>query len=79
MGNTSAQEQGQVLQGECHGQENSLMRKPSLLFHLASLMALNGSSYNQQQIFVYFPLLHCLYHKIVKGTFDRLIYFDRLD
>lgn len=43
MGNTSAVDQGQILQEECHGPENLVMKKLSLLFHLASLMALNGS------------------------------------
>ena len=42
MDNTSAQGQGQVFPGECHGQENLLMKKLNLLFLLASLMVLNG-------------------------------------
>lgn len=46
MGNTNAQGQEQPLQEECHGQESSLIRKPSLLFHLATLMGLNGSKCN---------------------------------
>ena len=46
MGNTNVQGQEQPLQGECHGLENSLIRKPSLLFHLATLMGLNGSNCN---------------------------------
>ena len=44
MGNTSAQDQERAMQEEWHGQESSLMKKPSLLFHLASLMDLNGSN-----------------------------------
>lgn len=46
MGNTNAQGQEQPLQEECHGLENSLIRKPSLLFHLPTLMGLNGSNCN---------------------------------
>lgn len=42
MGNTNVVDQGQHLQGECHGQESSLMKKLSLFFHLPSLMVLNG-------------------------------------
>jgi len=44
MGSTSAQDLVQVLQEEYHGQENSLMRKLHLFFHLALLMAQNGSN-----------------------------------
>ena len=47
MGNTSVQDQEQGLQGGYHGQGNLLMRKPSLFFHLTSLMAPNGSHYNK--------------------------------
>jgi hypothetical protein len=46
MGNTSAQDQEQALQGGCHGRGSLPMRKPSLLFHLPSLMGLNGSNCN---------------------------------
>jgi len=44
MDSTSAQDLVQILQGEFHGQENSLMRKLHLFCHLASLMGLNGSN-----------------------------------
>ena len=47
MDNTSAAEQGQVLQEEFHGPENLQMRKQSLLFRLPSSMVLNGSKYDQ--------------------------------
>lgn len=44
MVNTSAQDQEQAFQEGYHGQGNLQMRKPNLLFHLAILMALNGSN-----------------------------------
>lgn len=43
MDSTNAQDQEQATRGEYHGQGSSLMRKLSLLFHLATLIALNGS------------------------------------
>jgi hypothetical protein len=46
MDNTNAQGLEQTLQGEYHGQENSLMRKLNLFFHLLLLMGLNGSIFS---------------------------------
>jgi len=46
MDNTNAQDLEQVLQGEYHGQENSLMKKLDLFFHLTLLMGLNGSIFS---------------------------------
>jgi hypothetical protein len=46
MDNTNAQDLEQTLQGEYHGQENSLMRKLNLFFHLLLLMGLNGSIFS---------------------------------
>lgn len=46
MDNTNAVDQGPDLQEEFHGQESLLMKKLSLLFHLALLMVLNGSNYD---------------------------------
>jgi len=43
MDSTNAQDQEQATRGEYHGQGSSVTRKLSLLFHLAILMALNGS------------------------------------
>lgn len=54
MGNTNAQDQELALQEEFHGQENSLMRKLSLLFHLATLMGLNGLKNNNNNISRFF-------------------------
>lgn len=53
MGNTNAQDQELTSLGEFHGQDNSLMRKLSLLFLLVTLMDLNGSSYNYQYFIQY--------------------------
>ena len=44
MDNTNARDQDPNMRAECLGQESSLMRRLSLLFHLASLMALSGSN-----------------------------------
>ena len=49
MGNINVQDQELALQGECHGQENLVMKKLSLLSHLASLMDLNGSRYKKEK------------------------------
>jgi hypothetical protein len=57
MGNTSVQEQEQALQGGYHGPGNLLLRKPSLLSHLASLMGLNGSNYNNSVSTFFFTLV----------------------
>lgn len=46
MGSTSAVEQVLILQEEYHGPENLPIKKPSLLYHLASLMAQSGSNFD---------------------------------
>lgn len=61
MDNTNAQDQEQNLQEEWHGRENSLMRKLNPLFHLTSLMALNGSECNSIYLHYYSTLTHSLH------------------
>lgn len=63
MGNTSAQDKEQALRGGYHGPGNLLLRKPSLLFHLASLMGLNGSNSNNS-VSAFF-LLSLIFVKVI--------------
>lgn len=59
MDNTNVPEMEQALPAEFHGLENSPMKKPSLLFLLVSLMALNGSKY---KLFPFFFLSFNYYY-----------------
>ena len=77
MDSTNAQGLEQALQGGYHGQENSLMRKLNLFFHLASLMALNGSilveSFNLYTQF-FFPFFLLIFEKNSLNLWWKIFY-----